>query len=152
MHFTTKVLFIKLIEDLSVGSDTPRVIHTLFPRKEYDLIGGLLGYKVLNSLSAIDENCALKLLAKSKRFYKLMAKDLAKVSWQDIFRYGFNVHSAQYGKLFKAQNYDRFLPSEDTLAQIQSRLISIDIRFAVLYGDPTARLNLIGRLYEQLIR
>jgi hypothetical protein len=40
LHFTIKILFIKLIEDLSAGSETPRLIHTLFPRREYDLIGG----------------------------------------------------------------------------------------------------------------
>jgi Type I restriction enzyme R protein N terminus (HSDR_N)/Eco57I restriction-modification methylase len=151
LHFTTKILFIKLIEDLSVGSDNPRIIHTLFPRREYDLIGGLFGFKVLNSLDRLGENHALQLFAKSKRFYRLMAQDLAKVSWQDIFRYGFSVHSAQYGKLFKAANYDRFLPSEETLATIQTSLIKIDIRSAVLYGDPNARLNVIGRLYEKLI-
>ena len=47
-------------------------------------------------------------------------KTSRKVSWQDIFRYGFSVHSSQYGKLFKAANYDRFLPSEATLAIIQN--------------------------------
>ena len=151
LHFTTKILFIKLIEDLSVGSDNPRIIHTLFPRKEYDLIGGLFGFKVLNSLDRLGEIHALQLFAKSKRFYRLMAQDLAKVSWQDIFRYGFSVHSSQYGKLFKAANYDRFLPSEGTLATIQTSLVKIDIRSAVLYGDPNARLNVIGRLYEKLI-
>jgi hypothetical protein len=151
LHFTIKILFIKLIEDLSAGSDTPRIIHTLFPRREYDLIGGLFGFKVLNSLDRSSEKSALQLFAKSKRFYRLMAQDLASVSWQDIFRFGFNVHSAQYGKLFKAVNYDRFLPSEETLASIQTTLIKIDIRSAILYGEKKSRLNVIGRLYEKLI-
>jgi type I restriction-modification system DNA methylase subunit len=151
LHFTSKILFIKLIEDLSAGSDTPRVIHTLFPRIEYDLIGGLFGFKVLNALSQLEEHSALKTFAKSKRFYRQLGQDIARVSWQDIFRYGFSVHSAQYGKLFKAANYDRFLPSEGTLEQIRNQLITIDIRSAILYGDPSARLNVIGRLYERLI-
>lgn len=151
LHFTIKILFIKLIEDLSAGSETPRVIHTLFPRVEYDLIGGLFGFKVFNALSRLDKNHALRIFVKSKRFYRLMAQDLAKVSWQDIFQYGFNVHSSQYGKLFKAANYDQFLPSEDTLAAIRNRLISIDIRSAILYGDAEDRVNIIGHIYERLI-
>lgn len=151
LHFTIKILFIKLIEDLSAGSDTPRVIHTLFPRREYDLIGGLFGYKVLNAFNRVEQTQALRLFVKSRRFYRRMAQDLAEVSWQDIFRFGFSVHSAQYGKLFKAENYDRFLPSEDTLASIRTALIKIDIRHAVLYGEESARLNVIGRIYEQLI-
>jgi Phosphoesterase family len=28
-----------------------------------------------------------------------MAQDISKVSWQDIFRYGFSVHSSQYSTL-----------------------------------------------------
>jgi hypothetical protein len=151
LHFTTKILFIKLIEDLSAGSDTPRIIHTLFPRPEYDLIGGLFGFKVLNALNHLEENSALRIFAKSKRFYKLMGQDIANVSWQDIFRFGFSVHSSQYGKLFKAKNYDRFLPSEDTLAYIRTKLIEIDIRSAILYGTSQTRLNVIGSIYERLI-
>ncbi len=151
LHFTTKILFIKLIEDLSAGSETPRVIHTLFPRTEYDLIGGLFGFKVLNALSQLDEKDALRTFSKSKSFYKRMGQDIARVSWQDIFRYGFSVHSAQYGKLFKAANYDRFLPNDDTLAEIRGKLITIDIRSAILYGNPDSRLNVIGRIYERLI-
>jgi hypothetical protein len=54
LHFTTKILFIKLIEDLSSGPGTPRIIHTLFSREEYDLIGGLFGFKVLNALDRAD--------------------------------------------------------------------------------------------------
>jgi hypothetical protein len=38
-----------------------------------------------------------------------------RVSWQDIFRYGFNVHMERYGQLFSARHYDRFLPSDTTL-------------------------------------
>jgi type I restriction-modification system DNA methylase subunit len=151
LHFTTKILFIKLIEDLSAGSDTPRVIHTLFPRPEYDLIGGLFGFKVLNALNRLEADSALRTFSKSKRFYKRMGQDIAKVSWQDIFRYGFSRHSAQYGKLFKAANYDRFLPSEETLAGIRNKLITIDIRWALLYGSFETRLNMIGRIYERLI-
>ncbi len=151
LHFTIKILFIKLIEDLSAGSDTPRILQTLFPRLEYNLVGGLFGAKVLNSLSHLEKTHALRLFAKSKRFYRLLAQDLAEVSWQDIFRYGFDFHSAHYGKLFKAQNYDRFLPSEGTLADIRDRLISIDIRYAVLYGESATRVNVIGNIYERLI-
>jgi type I restriction-modification system DNA methylase subunit len=151
LHFTSKILFIKLIEDLSAGSDTPRIIHTLFPRPEYDLIGGLFGFKVLNALNQLEEHSALRIFAKSKRFYKRMGQDIANVSWQDIFRFGFNVHSSQYGKLFEAKNYDRFLPSEDTLAFIRTRLIEIDIRSAILYGSSQSRLNVIGSIYERLI-
>jgi len=151
LHFTTKILFIKLIEDLSAGSSTPRIIHTLFPRIEYDLIGGLFGYKVLNALDRLDETSAMRTFVKSKRFYKRLGQDIANVSWQDIFRYGFNAHSSQYGKLFKAKNYDRFLPTEDTLGTIRNSLIAIDIRSAVLYGPSQSRLNVIGRIYERLI-
>jgi hypothetical protein len=151
LHFTTKILFIKLIEDLSPGTDTPRIIHDLFPRAEYDLIGGLFGYKVLHALSRSEEEAALRLFAKSKQFYSKMKRDIAKVGWQDIFRYGFNVHSQQYGKLFKSPNYDRFLPNDETLGIIHSRLIGIDIRYAVLYGEQASRVNVIGRIYEQLI-
>lgn len=50
LHFTIKILFIKLIEDLARGPDTPRIIHTLFPNRDYDQIGGLFGFKVLNAL------------------------------------------------------------------------------------------------------
>ena len=73
-----------------------------------------------------------------------MGQDISKVSWQDIFRYGFSVHSSQYGKLFKAANYDRFLPSEATLAIIQNDLIKIDIRSAVLYGAPLLDSTSLG--------
>jgi hypothetical protein len=151
LHFTIKILFIKLIEDLSTSAATPRVIHSLFPRPEYDLIGGLFGFKVLNSLDHRDERDALRLYVKSKRFYRALGRDIANVSWQDIFRYGFNIHTAQYGKLFKAANYDRFLPSEKTLEIIRDELIKIDIRSAVLYGKESDRLNVIGKIYERLI-
>ena len=60
LHFTIKILFIKLIEDLSAGSDTPRIIHTLFPRLEYNLVGGLFGSKVLNALSRLYSRAELK--------------------------------------------------------------------------------------------
>jgi len=151
LHFTTKILFIKLIEDLSPGTDTPRIIHDLFPRDEYNLIGGLFGFKVLHALDQREEKTALRLFAQSKRFYARMARDIRNVGWQDIFRYGFSRHSQQYGKLFKSPNYDRFLPTEETLEFIHSRLIKIDIRFAVLYGEQASRINVIGRIYEQLI-
>jgi hypothetical protein len=151
LHFAIKVLFIKLIEDLSSGSGTPRIIHTLFPRPEYDLIGGLFGFKVLNALSGRNERDALRLYVKSRKFYRRLARDLARVSWQDIFRYGFNIHTARYGKLFRAANYDRFLPAEDTLEHIRQKLIEIDIRSAILYGAAKDRLNVIGKIYERLI-
>jgi hypothetical protein len=153
LHFTTKILFIKLIEDLSSGPGTPRIIHTLFPRDEYDQVGGLFGFKVLNALDRPDVNRALRLFVKSRRFYKRMASDLAKVSWQDIFRYGFNVHTDQYGKIFKAENYDRFLAREETLANIRDELIKIDIRSAVIYksADAPESENVIGDIYGRLI-
>jgi type I restriction-modification system DNA methylase subunit len=153
LHFTTKILFIKLIEDLSSGPGTPRIIHTLFPREEYDLIGGLFGFKVLNAMSKKDSTRALRLYVKSRRFYRDMAKDIAKVTWQDIFRYGFNVHTDQYGKVFKAENYDRFLPSESTLANIRGKLINIDVRSAIIYrsSKDAGPENVIGHIYERLI-
>jgi len=153
LHFTTKILFIKLIEDLSSGPGTPRIIHTLFPRAEYDLIGGLFGFKVLNALSHKDVNRAMRLFIKSRRFYKRMASDIARVTWQDIFRYGFNVHTDQYGKVFKAENYDRFLPSESTLAGIRDELIKIDVRSAIIYRSSKDENpeNVIGHIYERLI-
>lgn len=151
LHFTIKILFIKLIEDLARGADSPRVIHSLFPKRDYDQIGGLFGYKVLNALDGRETRQALRLFSRSKAFYRRLAQDLARVSWQDIFRYGFSVHMARFGQLFRARDYDRFLPSDATLAEIQRRLISIDIRTAVIYGSATRRSNVIGDIYERLI-
>ncbi|HEY9158676.1 type I restriction endonuclease [Candidatus Binatus sp.] len=135
LHFTTKILFIKVIEDLSAGSGTPRIIHTLFPRPEYDLLGGLFGFKVLNALNRRGATAALRTFARSRKFYRGLSQDLAAVTWQDIFRYGFAFHAGQYGQLFRADNYDHFLPAESSLAQIRDRLIKIDIRSALIYGD-----------------
>jgi type I restriction-modification system DNA methylase subunit len=151
LHFTIKILFIKLIEDLARGPETPRIIHTLFPNRDYDQIGGLFGFKVLNSLDKEERGKALNLFVKSRNYYRRLAQDLARVSWQDIFRYGFNVHMERYGQLFSARHYDRFLPSEATLQEIRHDLINIDIRTAIIYGSATARTNVIGDLYEKLI-
>lgn len=151
LHFTIKILFIKLIEDLARGPETPRIIHTLFPNRDYDQIGGLFGFKVLNALNKEDRTGALRVFVKSKNYYKQLAQDIASVSWQDIFRYGFNVHMERYGQLFSARHYDRFLPSDATLLQIRQDLIQIDIRTAIIYGSATARTNVIGNLYEKLI-
>lgn len=151
LHFTIKILFIKLIEDLARGPETPRIIHTLFPNRDYDQIGGLFGFKVLNSLDKEDRGKALNLFIRSRNYYRRLAQDLARVSWQDIFRYGFNVHMERYGQLFSARHYDRFLPSEATLQAIRHDLIQIDIRTAIIYGSATARTNVIGDLYEKLI-
>lgn len=151
LHFTIKILFIKLIEDLARGAETPRIIHTLFPDRNYDQIGGLFGFKVLNAFDRGDRNKALRLFIRSRDYYRRLAHDLARVSWQDIFRYGFNVHMERYGQLFSARNYDRFLPSDATLQAIQHDLIQIDIRTAIIYGSATARTNVIGDLYEKLI-
>lgn len=151
LHFTIKILFIKLIEDLARGEDTPRVIHTLFPRPEYSAIGGLFGYKVLLSLEERDARRGLKLFSKSRNFYRLLAEDVANVDWSDIFSYGFSVHTRRYGQLFRARDYDRFLPGEQTLQSIHDALISIDIRSAVVYGSVATRSNVLGDLYEKLI-
>lgn len=151
LHFTIKILFIKLIEDLARGPETPRIIHTLFPNRDYDQIGGLFGFKVLNALDKDERKKALNLFVRSRNYYRRLAQDLARVSWQDIFRYGFNVHMERYGQLFSARNYDRFLPSEATLQAIRHDLIQIDIRTAIIYGSATARTNVIGDLYEKLI-
>ena len=151
LHFTIKTLFIKLIEDLSRGVGSQRVIHTLFPQKSYDQVGGLFGYKVLNALNYSDHSKALRLYVTADHYYRNMAQDLAKVTWQDIFRYGFNVQMGQYGQLFRAEDYDRFLPEEDTLEEIRNRLIEIDIRTAVIYGSKTKRKNVVGDIYERLI-
>lgn len=151
LHFTIKILFIKLIEDLSRGADSPRIIHTLFPQEAFDQVGGLFGYKVLNSLNQKDTRQALKLYSKASKYYRQVAQRIAKVTWQDIFRYGFNVHSARYGQLFKAKDYDKFLPAEKTLANIRERLIEIDVRTAVIYGSAAKRSNVIGDIYERLI-
>jgi hypothetical protein len=151
LHFTIKILFIKLIEDLARGPETPRIIHTLFPNRDYDQIGGLFGFKVLNALEKGDRSKAMRLFVRSRSYYKRLAQDLARVSWQDIFRYGFNVHMERYGQLFSARHYDRFLPSDTTLQAIRQDLIQIDIRTAIIYGSATARTNVIGNLYEKLI-
>lgn len=151
LHFTIKILFIKLVEDLARGSDIPTIINSLFPRPEYDAIGGLFGYKVLESLPGRDGASALRLLVKSRNFYKSLAKDLARVDWADIFRFGFSVHMRRYGQLFRARDYDRFLPTETTLKQIHDALIGIDIRNAVVYGAAGNRSNVLGDLYEKLI-
>lgn len=151
LHFTIKILFIKLIEDLSRGAESVRIIHTLFPQREYDQIGGLFGYKVLASLSDREGAQALRLYGKSKRFYKRLGADIARVSWADIFRYGFSAHTAKFGQLFRAKHYDKFLPDEATLSEIRNRLIEIDIRTAVIYGSAAQRSNVIGDVYEKLI-
>ena len=151
LHFTIKVLFIKLIEDLARGSDSQRIIHTLFPHREYDQIGGLFGYKVLNGLNAEHAAMALKVFARSKAFYRKLGMDIANVSWADIFRYGFSVNMSRYGQLFQARDYDRFMPSDTTLEMIHENLIAIDIRTAIIYGSVSKRSNVIGDLYEKLI-
>lgn len=151
LHFTIKILFIKIIEDLSSGSDTPRIMHNLFPRPEYNLMGGVFGYKVLNSLRNAEITSILRLYLKSKKFYSQLGQDLTKVSYQDIFRYGFNVHMVQYGKILRAANYDRFFPSEETLNQVREELIKIDIRSAIIYTTAEAKNNVIGDIYARLI-
>lgn len=151
LHFTIKILFIKLIEDLARGPDTPRIIHTLFPNRDYDQIGGLFGFKVLNALDKHDKKAAFRLFVRSRGYYKKLAQDLARVSWADIFSYGFNVHMERYGQLFSARHYDRFLPSDTTLQAIRQDLIRIDIRTAIIYGSAADRKNVIGDLYEKLI-
>lgn len=151
LHFTIKILFIKLIEDLARGGASLRIVHTLFPQREYDQIGGLFGYKVLAALDRKEEIEALRVFSKSKTFYKRLNSDIARVSWADIFRYGFSVNVKRFGQLFKAKHYDRFMPSEDTLASIRQSLVKIDIRTAVIYGSAAKRSNVIGDLYEKLI-
>ena len=151
LHFTIKILFIKLIEDLARGGDSLRIIHTLFPQRDYDLLGGLFGYKLLAGLDDIGERQALKSFARSKRFYRKLGTDIARISWADIFRFGFSANMQRYGQLFQARDYDRFMPAEETLADIRTRLIKIDIRTAVIYGSAAKRSNVIGDLYEKLI-
>jgi hypothetical protein len=151
LHFTIKILFIKLIEDLARGPHTPRIIHTLFPNRDYDQIGGLFGFKVLNALGRTDRRLSLRLFVRSRNYYKRLAQDLARVSWQDIFRYGFNVQMERYGQLFSARHYDRFLPADTTLQAIRQDLIQIDIRTAIIYGSAADRTNVIGNIYEKLI-
>lgn len=151
LHFTIKVLFIKLIEDIARGSEALRIVHTLFPQRGYDQLGGLFGYKVLAGLEADEQRIALRVFAKSKTFYRQMGQDIAEVSWADIFRFGFSANMSKFGQLFQAKDYDRFMPAEDTLAQIQARLTSIDIRTAIIYGSASKRTNVIGDLYEKLI-
>ena len=133
------------------GPDTPRIIHTLFPNRDYDQIGGLFGFKVLNALGKNDRRHSLRLFVRSRAYYKRLAQDLARVSWQDIFRYGFNVHMERYGQLFSARHYDRFLPADTTLQAIRQDLIQIDIRTAIIYGSAAERTNVIGNIYEKLI-
>ena len=111
----------------------------------------MFGFKVLNALEKGDRKKALRLFVRSRTYYRRLAQDLARVSWQDIFRYGFNVHMERYGQLFSARHYDRFLPSDTTLQAIRQELIHIDIRTAIIYGSATDRPNVIGDLYEKLI-
>jgi hypothetical protein len=151
LHFTIKILFIKIIEDLSSGADVPRIVHNLFPREEYNLMGGIFGYKVLSTLENSERRKYFRLLLKSKKFYKRLGKDLTKVSYQDIFRFGFNIHMIQYGKILSAKNYDRFFPTEETLQSIREELIKIDIRNAIIYATAEARNNVIGDIYSKLI-
>jgi hypothetical protein len=151
LHFTIKILFIKLIEDLARGGDSLRIIHTLFPQRQYDQIGGLFGYKLLAGLDGAGELPALRTFARSRAFYRRLGTDIARVSWADIFRYGFSANMSRYGQLFQARDYDRFMPSERTLEEIRLRLVEIDIRTAVIYGSAAKRSNVIGDLYEKLI-
>lgn len=151
LHFTLKILFIKIVEDLSSGSDTPRVIHNLFPKEEYALIGGIFGHRVLSSLINRDRNRMLKLYLKSKKFYARLGQDIARITYEDIFRYGFHIHMREYGKILKARNYDLFFPSGETLQQIREELIKIDIRAAIVYASEDIRNNVIGDIYGKLI-
>lgn len=151
LHFTIKILFIKLIEDLARGGDSLRIIHTLFPQRQYDQIGGLFGYKILAGLDGEGESAALRVYARSRSFYRRLGADIARVSWSDIFRFGFSANMNRYGQLFQARDYDRFMPSEATLENIRLRLVEIDIRTAVIYGSAAKRSNVIGDLYEKLI-
>ncbi|HEX8402795.1 MAG TPA: N-6 DNA methylase [Allosphingosinicella sp.] len=151
LHFTIKILFIKLIEDLARGGDSLRIVHTLFPQRQYDQIGGLFGYKLLAGLDGVGERQALRSFARSKTFYRKLGSDIARVSWADIFRFGFSANIQRYGQLFQARDYDRFMPSDETLADIRQRLVDIDIRTAVIYGSAAKRSNVIGDLYEKLI-
>ncbi|MDB5583309.1 MAG: SAM-dependent methyltransferase [Bradyrhizobium sp.] len=151
LHFTIKILFIKLIEDLARGGDSLRIVHTLFPQRQYDQLGGLFGYKVLAGLDGVGEFSAMKVYARSRSFYRRLGSDIAKVSWSDIFRFGFSANMSRYGQLFQARDYDRFMPSETTLEDIRLRLVEIDIRTAVIYGSASKRSNVIGDLYEKLI-
>jgi len=151
LHFILKILFIKIIEDLSSGIDTPRIIHTLFPKEEYNQMGGVFGYKVLNALKNNQIKSALRIFAQSKKFYKKLGKDIAKITYEDIFRYGFNIHMTKYGKILKAKNYDKFFPSSDTLQQIRQELIEIDIRNAIVFASSERRKNVIGDIYAKLI-
>jgi hypothetical protein len=151
LHFTLKVLFIKIVEDLSTGSDVPRIIHELFPREEYVHLGGIFGFKVLNALTNGDAKKALKLYSKSKRFYRRLGEDIARITYQDIFRYGFKIHANEYGRLLSAKNYDRILPTGDTLRSIREELIQIDIRNVLVYESDDRRRNVIGDIYAKLI-
>lgn len=151
LHFTIKVLFIKLIEDLARGGDSLRIVHTLFPQRQYDQIGGLFGYKLLAGLDGKGETSALRIFSRSRAFYRRLGTDIAKVSWADIFRFGFSANMSRFGQLFQARDYDRFMPSETTLEDIRLRLVEIDIRTAVIYGSAAKRSNVIGDLYEKLI-
>jgi hypothetical protein len=111
-----------------------------------------LGFTIgTNALEKGDRKKAMRLFVRSRTYYKRLAQDIAQVSWQDIFRYGFNVHMERYGQLFSARHYDRFLPSDTTLQAIRQDLIQIDIRTAIIYGSATDRPNVIGDLYEKLI-
>lgn len=174
LHFTMKVLFIKIIEDLSTGADTPRIIHEIFPKDEYIYVGGIFGIKVLTGIQNFQDEKALKekhpddhldlkkqavldrieairLYNNSRDFFTNLGQDIAKVSYQDIFRYGFNLHTINYGKLFKAENYDQFLPKSETLEQIRKELIEIDVRHAIVYATLETRSNVIGDIYGRLI-
>jgi hypothetical protein len=151
LHFVLKILFIKIVKDLSSGFDTPRIIHNLFPKEEYSHLGGVFGYKVLNALDEKKRTQALRVYVKSKKFYSKLGKDIAKITYEDIFRYGFNIHTMKYGKILKAKNYDKFFPKCDTLKQIREELINIDIRGIIIYASNESRGNVIGNIYGELI-
>jgi hypothetical protein len=51
----------------------------LFPDRDYDQIGGLFGFKVLNALEKGDRKKALRLFIRSRTYYKRLAQDLARV-------------------------------------------------------------------------
>ncbi|MBN1664826.1 MAG: Eco57I restriction-modification methylase domain-containing protein [Deltaproteobacteria bacterium] len=151
LHFVLKILFIKIIEDLSSGFDTPRIIQNFFPKEEYSHIGGVFGYKILNTVDKKNRNKAFRIYVKSKKFYLKLGKDIAQITYEDIFRYGFNIYTVQYGKILKAENYDKFFPKSETLKQIREELIAIDIRSIIIYASSEYRGNVIGDIYGQLI-
>ena len=146
LHFTIKILFVKIIEDISDTIGIPKIISKICPRIEYNDIGNIFAYRLLDKIhSKKNKHIILKTL---KKEIPDLGEILSTITWEDIFRYGFKVHSRQFGELITAQNYDLFYPSNCVLEEIRYTLIKANLSHIIFERE---KFSFIGDLYEKLI-